>query len=90
MEDWEDARFEELDDQIINNFQKVGLDEDDEEKDEGHTFNKFYGPVRAAFSNNSKLLEDFSSCQEHKERLKILLDIEVISQLIQCQYLDII
>ena len=77
MEDWEDARFEELEDPITNKFQKVDLDKDEEDEDEGHTFNKFYGPIRAAFSNDNKLLEDFSSCQEHKERLKILLNIEV-------------
>ena len=80
MEDWEEAKFEEIDDQIANNFQKVALDNEDDngtEDEEGHTFNKFYGPVRAAFSNDSKLLEDFSSCQQHEERLKILLNIEV-------------
>ena len=78
MEDWDDTRFEELeelDDKLSNNLQKVALDKEEEE--EGDSFNKFYGPVRAAFSNDSKLLEDFSSCQEHKERLKILLNIEV-------------
>ena len=78
MEDWEDGRFEELDDQITNNLQKLQLNkEDEEEEEEGHSFNKFYGPIRAAFSSDSKLLEDFTSCQNHKERLKILLNIEV-------------
>ena len=77
MEDWEEGRFEEIDDQIANNFQKLDLEKDEEEDEEGHSFNKFYGPIRAAFSNDSKLLEEFSSCQEHKERLKILLNIEV-------------
>ena len=79
MEDWEDGRFEELDDQITNNLHNLPLNKEDEEEEEeeGHSFNKFYGPIRAAFSSDSKLLEDFTSCQNHKERLKILLNIEV-------------
>ena len=77
MEDWEEARFEEIDDQITNDFKQVTID-DTEEEEEVHSFNKYYGPIRATFSNDSKLLEDFSSCKEHKERLKILLDIEVV------------
>lgn len=79
MEDWQEGRFEEIDDQIEHDFQQFDLDEgnDIEEEEEGHSFNKFYDPIRAAFSNDSKLLEDFSSCKEHKERLKILLNVEV-------------
>ena len=93
MEDWEEAKFEELDDQIANNFHKVALDNDDDnvnEDEEGHTFDKFYGPIRAAFSTDSQLLEDFSSCQQHEERLKILLNIEVwrLEGSIQSHYLD--
>ena len=78
MEDWEEGRFQEIDD-IIDDFQEVTInaDNDEEDDDEGHSFEKFYAPVRAVFSNDSKLLEDFSSCKEHKERLKILMDIEV-------------
>ena len=78
MEDWEEGRFEEIDD-IIDDFQKVTFDADNDEEyeDERHSFEKFYAPVRAVFSNDSKLLEEFSSCKEHKERLKILMGIEV-------------
>ena len=76
-EEVQELKFEELDDIIedIDNW-----DEIKEAKD--CSFNKFYGPIRSLFASDSSLLEKFGLCTNHTDRLKLLVQLEVMQQLL--------
>ena len=75
----EELKFEEIDDDF--DFTPDEPSEDEAEAEikpvEDH-FTSFYTPIRTVFANDSKLLEKFSSCKCHEERLKLLLEQNVV------------
>merc|ERR1711892_539306 len=42
------------------------------------SFSKFYAPIRSLFSADSQLLDKFSLCNDHMERLTFLVEMEVV------------
>ena len=80
MEDWEedieDLKFEEVDDDYEE--EASGGEGDQESPKEGR-FTQFYNPIRSAFAEDNALLEKFTLCQTHVERLTLLLGMEVVT-----------
>ena len=79
MEDWEedieDLKFEEVDDDYEEENDKDG----EQERPKEGQFTQFYNPIRSAFAEDNSLLEKFSLCQSHAERLSLLLGMEVVT-----------
>ena len=79
MEDWEedieDLKFEEVDD----DYEEENDGEAEQEPPKEGRFNQFYNPIRAAFAEDNSLLEKFTLCQSHAERLSLLLGMEVVA-----------
>jgi len=73
MEEVEEIKFEELD-EVLDEIEE--LEEIKDVKD--CSFNKFYAPIRSLFSSDSQLLDKFSLCNDHTERLKFLVELEVV------------
>ena len=79
MEEIEEIKFEELD-ELLDEIED--LEEIKDVKD--CSFNRFYAPIRSLFSSDSQLLDKFSLCKDHNERLRFLVEMEVmIQQLLQ-------
>ena len=77
MEEVEEIKFEELDELLDDDEE---LEEIKEVKD--CSFTKFYAPIRSLFSSDSQLLDKFSLCNDHMERLRFLVEMEVMMQLL--------
>jgi len=79
MEDWEedieDLKFEEVDD----DYEEENDEEAEQEPPKEGRFSQFYNPIRAAFAEDNSLLEKFTLCQSHAERLSLLLGMEVVA-----------
>ena len=80
MEDWEedieDLKFEEVDD----DYEAEASGEGEHEPPKEGRFTQFFNPIRSAFSEDNALLEKFTLCQSHAERLSLLLGMEVVTQ----------
>ena len=83
-EEIEDLRFEELEDDdedfLTQNDNNEQEEEEEIQKPVDETFTQFYTPIRTVFANDSKLLEKFSQCKSHEERLKVLLEQEPVQK----------
>ena len=77
MEEVEEIKFEELD-EVLDDIED--LEEIKDVKD--CSFTKFYAPIRSLFSSDSQLLDKFSLCNDHMERLRFLVELEVMMQLL--------
>ena len=73
-DDIEEFRFEEIDDDDFATSEQI--EEVDTVNDE--TFTKFYNPIRQIFANDNSLLDKFSLCKSHIQRLELLLNQEVV------------
>ena len=82
MEDWEedieDLKFEEVDDDFEEALKADNTAEACLEPTKEEPFTQFYNPIRAAFADDNTLLEKFSLCQSHAQRLEILLGLEIV------------
>ena len=81
-EEIEELRFEELEDDDVDFLGQIDDKDDEEEvlKPVDETFTQFYTPIRTVFANDSKLLERFSQCKTHEERLKVLLEQQTVQK----------
>ena len=77
MEEVEEIKFEELDEALDD---VADWEEIKDVKD--CSFNRFYNPIRSLFSSDSSLLEKFTNCTNHAERLQLLAELEVMMQLL--------
>ena len=73
-DDIEELRFEEIDDNDFTTSEHI--EEVETLKDE--TFMNFYNPIRNIFANDNSLLDKFSLCKSHIQRLELLLNQEVV------------
>eukprot|EP00092_Neocalanus_flemingeri_P009559 GFUD01010288.1.p1 GENE.GFUD01010288.1~~GFUD01010288.1.p1 ORF type:complete len:573 (+),score=99.99 GFUD01010288.1:78-1796(+) len=73
MEEMEEIKFEELD-EVLDDIED--LEEIQDVKD--CSFSKFYAPIRSLFAADSQLLDKFSMCKDHMERLQLLVEMEVV------------
>jgi len=77
--DWDEAgtdeiKFEELEDILLEDVEDLTEIEDQTK----YSFNQIYAPIRSRFASDSDLLEKFSACQNHRERLQFLIELEVV------------
>merc|ERR1712180_53274 len=70
----EEGRFQELEEDVLEDWVNIG--EIKEAKD--CSFGKIYNPIRALFAADSIVLEKFSNCIDHMERLKFLVEMQVV------------
>merc|ERR1712013_703539 len=73
MEEIDEIKFEELD-ELLDEIED--LEEIKDVKD--CSFNRFYAPIRSLFSSDSQLLDKFSLCKDLNERLRFLVEMEVV------------
>merc|ERR1712013_423617 len=73
MEEIDEIKFEELD-ELLDEIED--LEEIKDVKD--CSFNRFYAPIRSLFSSDSQLLDKFSLCKDQNERLRFLVEMEVV------------
>jgi len=69
----DEIRFEELDD-ILDELDD--LEEIQETRD--CSFGRLYAPIRSLFTSDSDLLDRFTECTNHADRLKLLVNLEVV------------
>jgi len=72
-DDLEEIKFEEFDD-VLDELDD--LTEIQETKD--CSFASLYAPIRGLFTSDSDLLDRFTECTNHADRLKLLVNLEVV------------